>query len=74
MDTTVKLTVNGEDKTISTDPRRSLLDVLREEWGLTGAKYACGEGRCGACSVLVDGRSVRSCVTPVSVGARDVFS
>ena len=66
MDTTVKLTVNGEDKTISTDPRRSLLDVLREEWGLTGAKYACGEGQCGACSVLVDGRSVRSCVTPVS--------
>ena len=62
---TVQLTVNGQEKTISTDPQRSLLDVLREDLGLTGAKYACGEGRCGACSVLIDGRRVLSCVTPV---------
>ena len=66
MDVRVKLTVNGQEKSVATDPQRSLLDVLREDLGLTGVKYACGEGRCGACSVLVDGRRVRSCVTPVS--------
>ncbi|MBN2476421.1 MAG: (2Fe-2S)-binding protein [Pirellulales bacterium] len=66
MDVTVKLTVNGQQKAITTDPRRSLLDVLREDLGLTGPKYACGEGRCGACSVLMDGKRVLSCVTPVS--------
>ena len=66
MDMTVKLTVNGHEKTVTTDSQRSLLDVLREDLGLTGVKYACGEGRCGACSVLVDGRRVRSCVTPAS--------
>jgi aerobic-type carbon monoxide dehydrogenase small subunit (CoxS/CutS family) len=65
MEMTVKLTVNGQEKTITTDSRRSLLDVLREDLGLTGAKYACGEGQCGACTVLVNGKSVRSCVTAV---------
>ena len=65
MNVTVKLTVNGQEKTLTTDSERSLLDVLREDLGLTGAKYACGEGRCGACSVLIDGRRVLSCVTPV---------
>jgi aerobic-type carbon monoxide dehydrogenase small subunit (CoxS/CutS family) len=66
MDMTVKLTVNGREKTITTDSQRPLLQVLREDLGLTGAKYACGEGQCGACSVLMDGRRVLSCVTPVS--------
>ena len=66
MEMKVRLTVNGQEKTITTDSRRSLLDVLREDLGLTGAKYACGEGRCGACSVLMDGKRVLSCVTPVS--------
>ena len=66
MDTTVKLTVNGQERTITTDPQRPLLDVLREDLGLTGTKCACGEGRCGACSVLLDGKRVRSCVTAVS--------
>ncbi len=66
MDVKVHLTVNGQEKTVTTDSRRSLLDVLREDLGLTGAKYACGEGQCGACSVLLDGRRVLSCVTPVS--------
>jgi len=66
MDVTVTLTVNGKKKTITTDPRRSLLDVLREELHLTGAKYGCGEGRCGACTVLMDGKRVLSCVTPVA--------
>lgn len=65
MEMSVTLTVNGQEKIITTDSQRSLLDVLREDLGLTGAKYACGEGQCGACTVLIDGRSVRSCVTPV---------
>lgn len=66
MDVKVHLTVNGQEKTVSTDSRRSLLDVLREDLGLTGAKYGCGQGQCGACSVLLDGGRVLSCVTPVS--------
>jgi aerobic-type carbon monoxide dehydrogenase small subunit (CoxS/CutS family) len=65
MKVSVRLKVNGQDKTITTDSQRSLLDVLREDLGLTGVKYACGEGQCGACSVLIDGRRVLSCVTPV---------
>ncbi len=66
MDTTITLTVNGKERTVVTDPQRSLLDVLREELHLTGAKYGCGEGRCGACTVLMDGRRTLSCVTPVA--------
>jgi len=66
MDTTITLTVNGKERAIVTDPERSLLDVLREELHLTGAKYGCGEGRCGACTVLMDGRQTLSCVTPVA--------
>lgn len=63
---TIRLTVNGQARTISTDPDRPLLDVLREDLELTGAKYGCGESRCGACSVLVDGRRVFSCMVPAS--------
>ena len=59
------LRVNGTDHPISLDRDRSLLYVLREELGLTGTKYGCGEGECGACKVLVDGVAVRSCKTPV---------
>ncbi len=65
MDVTVTLTVNGTKKAITTHPERSLLDVLREELHLTGTKYGCGEGRCGACTVLMNGKRVLSCVTPV---------
>ena len=65
MDVTVTLTVNGTKKAITTDPERPLLDVLREELHLTGPKYGCGEGRCGACTVLMNGKRVLSCVTPV---------
>ncbi|MGA8663905.1 MAG: (2Fe-2S)-binding protein [Thermoplasmata archaeon] len=58
--------INGVDRPISLDRDRSLLYVLREELGLTGTKYGCGEGECGACKVLVDGVAVRACVTPVA--------
>jgi len=67
MERTFTLTVNGTVRTITADPARSLLHVLREEFGLTGTKYACGEGRCGACNVLMDGRLGRACVTPISM-------
>jgi len=66
MDVTVALKVNGVERTVTTDPQRTLLDVLREDFGLTGTKYGCGEGRCGACTVLLDGRPARSCVLPVA--------
>jgi len=67
MDVTVTLTVNGKKRTVTTDPGRSLLDVLREDFHLTGTKYCCGEGRCGTCTVLMDGNLVLSCVTPVTL-------
>ena len=65
-DATMNFTVNGERRTVTTDPDRPLLDVLREDLQLTGTKYGCGEGQCGACSVLVDGTRVFSCRTPAS--------
>jgi aerobic-type carbon monoxide dehydrogenase small subunit (CoxS/CutS family) len=71
MDATVTLTVNGVARTVTTDPQRSLLDVLREDLRLTGTKYGCGEGRCGACTVLMDGKRVLSCVTPVSLADKN---
>jgi aerobic-type carbon monoxide dehydrogenase small subunit (CoxS/CutS family) len=61
-----QLHVNGRETAVETDDDRTLLDVLREELGLTGAKYGCGEGECGACTVLIDGAAVRSCITSVS--------
>ncbi|MDB5321763.1 MAG: ndhS [Phycisphaerales bacterium] len=66
MDSTIKFTANGERRSVTTDSERALLDVLREDLGLTGAKYGCGERECGACSVLVDGRRAFSWRTPVS--------
>ena len=66
MNTTSKFTVNGKPREVSTDARRTLLDVLREEFGLTGTKYGCGEGQCRACTVLIDGKAVRSCLTEVA--------
>ncbi|MGD0249417.1 MAG: (2Fe-2S)-binding protein [Thermoplasmata archaeon] len=63
--TASKLRVNGIDHPISLDPDRSLLLVLREEIGLTGTKYGCGEGECGACKVLLDGVAVRACQTSI---------
>src|SRR5688572_4140207 len=61
-----RLQINGRDQRVDVPPSESLLTVLRTELGLTGAKYGCGEGQCGACTVLVDGLAVRSCVSPVS--------
>ncbi len=73
MSRVTKIHVNGSVRPVDVDGDRSLLDVLREELALTGTKYGCGEGQCGACTVLIDGKSVRSCQTPVeSVGQREV--
>lgn len=58
-----QLHVNGSKRRVDADPERSLLSVLRYDLQLTGTKYGCGEGRCGACTVLLDGKPVRSCVT-----------
>ncbi len=62
-------TVNDTELTIDADPHVTLLSVLRERLDLTGAKLSCGEGACGACTVLVDGQPLRSCVTPVAAVA-----
>ena len=59
------LSVNGETKTVQAYPMERLLDVLRQQFGLTGTKEGCGEGECGACSVLMDGALVNSCLIPV---------
>jgi aerobic-type carbon monoxide dehydrogenase small subunit (CoxS/CutS family) len=63
---TINLTVNGRSRSVTTDPQRPLLEVLREDWELTGSKYGCGEAQCGACSVIIDGRRAFSCRTAVS--------
>jgi len=59
----VKLKVNGDEFELYVEPQRTLLEVLREDLGLTGTKYSCGAGECGACTVLLDGESVVSCMT-----------
>src|SRR6266567_2502557 len=69
----VALTVNGDAVTVHVPPHRTLLDTLRETLGLTGAKRVCDEGTCGACTVLVDGAPVYSCMTlAVACGGRSV--
>jgi aerobic carbon-monoxide dehydrogenase small subunit len=66
MNRTFSFTVNGQRRTVTTDPQRPLLEVLREDLQLTGTKYGCGEGKCAACTVLIGGRSVVTCITPVA--------
>jgi isoquinoline 1-oxidoreductase subunit alpha len=60
------LTINGEKRTLDASPDTPLLWVLRDDLGLTGTKYGCGIGACGACTVHLDGEAVRACQTPVS--------
>lgn len=69
MQSRFELKVNGVTRTVTTDPRRTLLEVLREDLDLTGTKYGCGEGQCRACTVLVDGRPELACLMPVSRAA-----
>ena len=59
----ITFTLNGVDRTLTTDANRRLLWVLRDDLGLTGTKYGCGIAACGACTVLVDGKATRSCIT-----------
>lgn len=63
----IRFTVNGQARSVETDLERPLLDVLREDLGLTGTKYGCGEGQCRACTVLMDGKATASCTMPVQM-------
>lgn len=65
----IELEINGKRHSLQCDPETPLLSVLRDELGLTGTKYGCGEGQCGACTVLMDGAPRRSCQIPVSAAA-----
>ncbi len=66
MEKTIRFTLNGTETELVTDPNQTLLWVLRNQLGLTGTKYGCGIGFCGACTVLIDMEPVRSCMLPVS--------
>ena len=65
MERTISFRLNGAAKRVRVDDERMLLWVLRSDIGLTGTKFGCGEGLCGACTVILDGEAVRSCITPV---------
>jgi aerobic-type carbon monoxide dehydrogenase small subunit (CoxS/CutS family) len=68
-----ELIVNGARRKVDADADRSLLSILRDDLDLTGSKYGCGEGQCGACTVLIDGVATRSCVTPLrAVGGKRI--
>jgi isoquinoline 1-oxidoreductase alpha subunit len=68
-----ELRINGKTVRVDADRDRPLLGVLRDDLGLTGSKYGCGEGRCGACTVLIDGEPARSCITKLgAVAAREI--
>jgi len=66
----IHLSINGRDYAVDANPQTSLLTVLREHLDLTGSKYGCGEGQCGACTVHIDGKAQRSCITRVSTVGR----
>jgi isoquinoline 1-oxidoreductase alpha subunit len=73
--TSIRLRVNEKDYTVNVDPQMPLLWVIRDYVGLTGTKYGCGIGQCGACTVHLNGKAVRSCSVPVSaVGTKDVLT
>jgi nicotinate dehydrogenase subunit A len=61
-----RLEINGKPREVAAASERSLLSVLRDDLGLTGCKYGCGEGECGACTVLMDGKATRSCITTLA--------
>ncbi len=63
----ITLSINGQDKPVDVDPATPLLYVLRDTLGMNGAKFGCGLGQCGACTVLLDGEAIFSCITPVAV-------
>ena len=65
----IAVVVNGKQYQVEASPDQPLLWVLRDHLQLTGTKYGCGEGQCGACTVLLDGKAVRSCLTPISAAA-----
>ena len=65
----MQVTVNGRRRRLSVHPLKRLLDVLREDLGLTGTKEGCGEGECGACTVLLDGEAVNACLVPAAHAA-----
>jgi aerobic-type carbon monoxide dehydrogenase small subunit (CoxS/CutS family) len=67
MNESISFTVNGKPVSLTTDSERPLLWVLRSDLGLTGTKYGCGEGTCGACTVVMGKRAVRSCTTPLQM-------
>ena len=69
MKETIGFTLNGKAASFAVDPGRTLLWVLRYDLGLTGTKYGCGEGLCGACTVIVDGKAVRSCLLEMNAVA-----
>jgi aerobic-type carbon monoxide dehydrogenase small subunit (CoxS/CutS family) len=69
MPRTVEIIVNGVARSIDAEPERTLLTALRDELDLTGTKYGCGEGQCGACTVLIDGLAARSCQTRATAAA-----
>ena len=66
MPSNINLLINAQALRVDAEPNDTLLSVLREQLDLTGSKYGCGEGQCGACTVLIDGKAHRSCITPVS--------
>ena len=65
MDAKITFTLNGKSRTVTTDPGRSLLEVLREDLQLAGTKFGCGEGQCRACTVLINGGQAASCITDI---------
>jgi aerobic-type carbon monoxide dehydrogenase small subunit (CoxS/CutS family) len=75
MEENITFTVNDKSVSITTDPNRMLLWVLRSNLGLTGPKYGCGKGLCGACTVMLGDKAIRSCITPVrSVIGREIMT
>ncbi|QWC00547.1 (2Fe-2S)-binding protein [Mycoplasmatota bacterium] len=73
--TEIKFTLNGKKQILNTDPNRRLLDVIREDFQLTGPKEGCGEGECGACAVLLNGQIVNSCSVPLAnVDGQDIVT